>query len=211
MEEEKKEIEKKDEEAKADESEKEPLKDGQNEEESSEEEPLLDYKAELERIRAEKERNRQGYEMRKKKEEEDGNKETPEKKVDVAELVRVETDKARADLVKDTLDDELIALTDNPDKRELIREIYESRLVKSGFSRAAIKSDLRSALVIVDAPKYEKRVKEIKKAADSERAKNSTGSTTGQKTNEEPPVKLSPLEQRILARQGLTANDVVSS
>jgi hypothetical protein len=121
-------------------------------------------------------------------------------------------EKFKAEQAKDTLEDELARLTDDPNKQELIRLHYDKRIVKTGFDRKAIKTDLADALAIVDKPRHEKTISELKQANISNKTKNTSGSAAGQdtggNTGETREDQLTPKDKQVMARAGITLKDV---
>lgn len=105
-----------------------------------------------------------------------------------------EMEKFKADATKDLFEVELENLSTNPDERELIRLNYEKKIVKSGFNKDAIRSDLMDAKILANRPKYEKNLNELRQTIMS-KAGTVTGSTTGQAMGTDDSAKLSPVEE----------------
>lgn len=85
-----------------------------------------------------------------------------------------------ADIAKDTFEEELVKLTTNPKKQELIRQHYENSIVKTGTSKASVRSDLEKALAIADGALLRKRVTETKLAKEAaETTTTGTGMGSG--------------------------------
>ena len=74
----------------------------------------------------------------------------------VQEVVRQEVEKFKVDTTKDTFESELANLSTDPAERELIRLNYDKKIVKSGFNKDAIRSDLMDAKILANRPKYRK-------------------------------------------------------
>ena len=99
---------------------------------------------------------------------------------DVTEIVRQEVQKGLSSLQGDILDDELLAITNNPDERDLIRLKYESAINKTGFTRAAIRNDLLNAKLLANAPKYQTMSKEMAETIRSKKGITPGGSSSNQ-------------------------------
>lgn len=110
------------------------------------------------------------------------------------------------------LEDELSKLTDDADKKALIKLTYEGKIVKGGFTRQSIKADLASALAIVDRPRQEKTISELKKKNISDITKNKSGAVSGQDIQSQSggitEEMLTPKDRVIMARHGLTLEDI---
>lgn len=179
------------------------------------EEDKVDYKAELEKVQkklgqAEYKLTEQDKELRRKKEAD----KTPElddddddEKQVLGDLVEKEVKRVQEVLVRDMIEDTLDETTKNPDERVLIKWYYDNKIVKSGFTKRDIVSDINDAKLLANRQKYEKRMDEVKEALKA-KAGESNGSTTGQQETPTELPKLSPQEERILARHGLTAKDI---
>lgn len=128
------------------------------------------------------------------------------------EVIDEKLEKFKVEQSAEILNDELVKLTDNPDKRALIKLTYDNKIVKGGFTRASIQADLTSALAIVDRPYQEKIIGELKKTSISDKTKIKVGQGAGQElpktagsVTEE---TLSDADKRIMARSGITLEDI---
>lgn len=129
--------------------------------------------------------------------------------IDVKDLVKKEVAEASKTFVKDFIDEKIKSMSDNPSLQKLVRYHYENSIKQTGLSREQIANDLSNALILANRKKIEKRIGEVVKGKESNDTKGG-GSTTGQKPGETDLPKLSPMEEKILSRQGLTAKDVVN-
>lgn len=73
---------------------------------------------------------------------------------------------------KNTVESTLAQLVTDPDKRDVVRLIYDKRINKSGLSAADIQEDIRAAIALADAPVMEKRMKEIAAARGSQETRS---------------------------------------
>lgn len=145
----------------------------------------VDHKAEAEKLRKQLGQAEHTIVTLKKKKDDEGTT-TPPFEIDI-EAIKAEALEAankgleqfKLEQTKDTLEDVLNSMSSNPDEREHIRLTYESKIVKSGFSKEAIRNDLTNAQILANRPKYEKTMSEMQEAARSSSGKNTTGSTTG--------------------------------
>lgn len=182
----------------------------------------LDYKALLEKERAEKEalKTRLGqaeYKLieksrekkRKESSQESGEEDGEEEKLQIDEEAitarireenKKELEKFKMEQVSDVIENELATITD-PDERELVRLKYETGIVRTGYSRAQIQSDLRNARLLANGPRFEKTLSEMKQTVI---AKQTAGSATGASEDIPNEAKLSDTDeaevQRIAAR-----------
>lgn len=178
----------------------------------------VDHKAELERLKkqlGQAEHTIVELKKDKKKEKEDDD---PDDEVDINDEIqkireesKKEIDKLKVDIVKDSIVDVISSLTSNPDERELIKFIYENRIVKSGYDKQSIQDDLVSAQLLANRPKFEKTISELKRTLESETAKNKGGSAAGHNMDTGA-VKLSDREEadvRAIAKRHNLSEEVV--
>lgn len=152
----------------------------------------IDYKAELEKVKAQYEKRLGQAEhtiialkKSKKDDSEDDGDDDSDNDIDekinaIKEEQKNELEKFRIGLIKDNVEDVISSLTSNPDEKELIRFNYENKIVRSGFDRKSIQEDLISAQLLANRSKFEKTIGELKYTLDAEKAKNKGGSATGQ-------------------------------
>jgi len=141
------------------------------------EEPAVDYKAELEKEMAR--RKKAEFTLYKKNVEEKKAKvqEVPAKAApsSIREEIAQVLEEQRMQDASEAFEEELFSITENEDERELIRHKYENSLVKSGFSRAAIRQDLEDAKFLANKPKYQREQNEIAKTLVSKRTVSNSG------------------------------------
>lgn len=167
-----------------------------------EEEPSIDYKAEAEVLQ--QKLDKAEYTLRKKNVD---SKKASEEEVEsldqrleakAAELEEKFDERVKAirmDDARDTFDEELSAASENPDERDLIRLHYENSIVKSGFSRAAVREDLDKAKALANAKKILKQNHEL---AEAVKAKGAMGNTA-QGSNKDRPTAQEDLESKFTA------------
>lgn len=135
----------------------------------------IDYKAEYEktqkRLGQAEHKLKEGNIKRKQKPEIDEN----EVEEMVERMVSERLSNAQKDQARDTFSEELESISDNIDERELIKLLYETRIVNTGFSRTAIREDLKEARLLANASRYEKERKELFESA---KAKQTMGNTS---------------------------------
>lgn len=191
----------------------------------------INYKAELEKektLRLQKEDQLKKAEFKltqndiearknKKVEIKDGEDELKDKNLEDIETpnIRDEISKAKEELKREMFDDliqdELARFADNPDKLELVKYHLDNTVKRSGYSKADIARDIQIAEAIADKPRLEREKKDLIDAVKAAKGTNKDGTSTGQKVDDDTIIELSPLEKRILERQGLTAKDVKTS
>ncbi len=125
------------------------------------------------------------------------------------EIAEKQTNQFKQDFLKDYLDDQIKSMTTNADEQALIRFHYDSSIVKSGYNREAIRSDLASAHLLANRKKLLNENHELKEAL---RAKNSiknsgAGSNQDKPQGEEQLPELTEMEKRIIARRGWTVEE----
>lgn len=187
-------------------------------EEKKTEEVAVDYKAELERVqkqlsKAEYKLTQKDIEERrasKSKDDESSLEDLESEKEVISDLVNREVQRAKEELAAENVFDAISNASENPDERTLIKWYYDNKIVKTGFTKQEIIQDVQSAKILANRLKFEKRMDEVKEALNAKKNENNIGQTTGQQEMQSATVKLTPMEERILARQGLSAKDIKS-
>lgn len=123
-------------------------------------------------------------------------------------IAEVTTEKVRQEMVKDVIEEEISKRAESPEHAELLRLYYDKKIVKSGFSRSAITSDLDNAALLVNKPKLEATLKELKQKAISNGTKNTGGAVSGQADKPDETLELSDADRRIMQRFGLKESDI---
>lgn len=133
----------------------------------------IDYKAELEKT---KERLRKA-EYKLTKQNMESKDMLPEEEIAriVDEQLSERLSQVRERDTAEDVDDELGAVTTNPEERELIRFLYQNRIVKTGFSRTAIREDIQTCKLLANAKKYQHENQELALAL---KTKSSLGNTS---------------------------------
>lgn len=168
----------------------------------------VNYKAELEKVKAEKEkleevaRKQAGAlrEERRLRKQGEQSEEAPEDKV-VSKVID-EIEKRRiADDIEATLEE----MTPNQEERELIRHHYENSIKSTGSTRRAIKADLENAKLLANKSRFlseaEKKVK--KEMAERKAVEDAQGKVTPEPREEEDKKEFSPKEKAFLKRYGV--------
>lgn len=171
-------------------------------EETEEESEDFDFDAELEAL---KENKKQNFENAKKRLEA---KKPKESSMNIDELADKVAARITADSAKDTFEDELAKLSNNPKKQELIRYHYENSIVKTGVSRQSIVGDLENALAITDKKMAAKRSSELAEAKIAEstagRGAGMGGGSTKRTSREDYERVLTPSEIAFGKKRGWT-------
>lgn len=179
-----------------------------------EEKDQRDYKAEAEALAKELSQAQHTIVTLKKKDKDDDKQPNDQNQNGVVtpDVLNQTLENFKIEQSSEIFNDELSKLTDNPDKQALIKLTYEKKIMKGGFTRASIQADLASALAIVDRPRQEKTIEELKKRNISDITKNKSGNVAGQDitsnsggTTED---MLTPKDRVIMARHGLTLEDI---
>lgn len=114
----------------------------------------IDWKAEAEKLRdvTQKQKGALREERKRRKELEAsiGGEEAEDESSDVETIVEKKLNRIEQSRIEDEIDTLLEELVDNPDKRKVVRHIYENKLNPSGYTRTKIREDLRTALLIAD-------------------------------------------------------------
>lgn len=161
------------------------------------------YKKELEKVKGERDNYKEGLlskkeQIKKMKEE---NPEVNKEEIEsiVSERVGEETKKFREEFNRERFETELSALTEDPDKLELIRHHYQNSINPTG----SIRQDLRRALLLADEKKIFSENEELRKSLS---AQNSiSNSSQGASVKRDVPenydnVKLDSASQDLLNR-----------
>ena len=170
----------------------------------------IDYRAELEKVKQEKENYKQGLlnakqELKKLKK---GGDDDEDEEIDQEAIIDARVKQAveenlqilRKDVFEVTVNNFLDTLSANADEKELIRFHYENSIKQSGTSASDIKRDLENAKLMANRNKL---LAENSALKDAIIAKNSiTSAGVGASASREPltQVKLSPADQALLTR-----------
>lgn len=164
--------------------------------EETKEDSGVDYKAEHDRILAErdkykKESEQKGRDLREIRRDQREGREAQEESseaapTDVDVAIRKGLDAIERRRVQDEIDSNLEDLISNSDERELVRVIYEDQLRPSGFTRTAIRKDIQRARILANSSKIEAEVeKKVRKdVAQKEAMRKSGGNPRGKVTEE---------------------------
>ena len=165
--------------------------------ESTSESTGVDYKAEHDRLIAERDKYKRESEqkgrdlrdIRREKREERETQTTESSEStgpDVDAAIQKGLDKIERRRIQDEIEDTLYNLIKNSDERELVRVIYEDQLRPSGFTRSAIRKDIRRARILANSSKIEAEVeRKVRKDVAQEKAMRNSSSNTRGKVSEE--------------------------
>lgn len=150
---------------------------------SEDESNEIDYKAELEKTKTRLNQAEHVIQEQKKKNKPDAKVEEPEFKVVdpnaadvfISKKVQEGIDAYKREQADETITSIIDSLSSNQDEKELIRHIYDNRIVKSGYTKKDILADLEEAQAIANKKALVTENKELKEALKS---KNSTGNTS---------------------------------
>jgi len=182
----------------------------------------IDYKAQLDREKADSKNYKDGMMAAKEKikKMEEANKESHHENTQAsqelmreqaASLVKEELDNFKSGLVEDKITEVISILSGNLDERTLIRFHYDNTVRHTGYSIQDIQRDLKKCKLLANEGRVQKNLDEIKKAQHSnDSATQGTGASEESSAVDQPDgtVKLSPADEAVLARRGLTAKDV---
>lgn len=166
---------------------------------------VIDYDKELEEFEK-AEHNRDGFSKRVSKkvtknddeDEDDDDKDEDKTTKKVSQQISV----LREELAQDYIDAQLEKLTSNPSEQRLIKLVYDSKIVKSGFGRAAILQDLEMAKAIANRRTILKTNKELAVALKSKKQPSGSGQGSGSGEKEVKVDVLSPAQITSLKARG---------
>ena len=177
-------------------------------------EPEIDYKAELEKT---KERLKKAeftlYKKNKEEKEEEENSDTGED--EIRRIANEEAERKFQSMITensvDVVDELLDSLTSNAEERELIKLRYEKSIVKTGFTRVAIKNDLLDARDLVNAPRYRKTTAEIAETLKAKQSMSGAGLGTNlgrPSASEDLSKQFTAVEWAFMQRRGFTEEQI---
>lgn len=116
----------------------------------------------------------------------------------------------KAEQSKGSLEEEVAKITSNKDEQELIKFHYEKSVMKSGFDRNSIASDLQNAYILANKPRLEKTMEELRQKAISKLTVK--GGEGGGIPAGENPTKLAPEVEAWIAKtakaRGMKEEDI---
>jgi len=159
--------------------------------------PAVDYKAELEKLRSERDKYKteaevKGRDLRElRKDRRSKREETPElseessaPEIDAA--IRKGLDAIERRRIQDEIDTQLEEIAKDPDERALVKEVYENGIQASGFTRKAIKDDLMRAILLANRSRFEADIeKKVRKSVAEKEAIEKSNITTKGTVSEE--------------------------
>lgn len=189
--------------------------DESNNQSESDADDEFDYAEELERVRGERDNYKEGMLSAKRKlkklQSEEVEEEDADEAIDSTNLSKLKKEIAaelKREMVKDALEEVADQLASNESERKLILYHYENTINPSGTTRQAIERDLRRARLMANESLLLKERRELKKALQAKNNVTTGKAGASQKTHEPNLPKLSPAEEAILRRRGLTAKDL---
>lgn len=125
---------------------------------------------------------------------------------DIKTIIRDEMDTFKREQNADTFDSVLDGLTDNPDERELVKHVYDTRIKATGYSKKALEQDLKEALAIANLPRLERQIAERaeskakKSIAETQAASRgaASGGSGRQPPETDPLANMSPKERSLM-------------
>lgn len=180
------------------------------------EEVKVDYKVELETAKAKLTKAEFTIEKLKKDlksnntKDDEGVESDTEEDIDerATKIAEVVSQKVRQEAVQDTISEEISKRAESPEHAELLKLYYDKRIVKTGFSKQSIAEDLDAAALLVNKPKIEAAMKELKQKAISNSTKGGSGQVTGQAEKPSEELNLSDADRRVMQRFGLKEEDI---
>ena len=109
---------------------------------------------------------------------------------DIDAIVSRKVSEQLSTLSEDVIEDELNAVTNDPDERKLIKLNYDKAIIKSGLNRAAIRHDIQQAKLLANAPRYLKNAKELSETAKSKAGLSNAGGGSNQSPSTQAPDDL---------------------
>lgn len=164
-------------------------------------EPEVDYRAEAETLR--KKLDQAEFTLRKRNIERrqeralDPVPEMPEVKATISEMVQEGLTNIRQSEANELIEEMIVTSAENDDEAELIRLHYENSIVKTGFTKSAIREDVQKAKLLANAARYLREKKEI---AQSLKAKSSIGRGTATGSNQDRPTPSEDLSKHFNAK-----------
>lgn len=169
------------------------------------EESGVDYKAELERERAWREREKILREkaekkiVKLKKTQKRNDEDSGEESDSSDNLVEKVAERIRQENSKELIDEILEEISSNSNERDLIEFIYENKIVKSGFTRKSIVEDLTAAKILANRKKIERENKELNHALKIKSTLNTSPQFSGKKfVQSEARQKMNAQEKKLL-------------
>jgi hypothetical protein len=185
-------------------------------------EVVIDHKAEAEKLRDQLKKAEHTIVTLKKdkkpKADEGGDDEGDDKGVRpdaVEQIVKSVTEQIRQDSASDVVNEELSKLTKDPDELAHIKLIYESKIVKTGFTREQIAKDLADSFAIANAPRIQKNSEEIVRAAITKEQTDTKGGSSGASIPSDTPADTNwnanemALFQQVAAKMGVTVDKII--
>lgn len=128
---------------------------------------------------------------------EDEDDDKPITRKELENLLRTEVVPLVASSKEDNL---LLQKVSNPAKRAFVKQLLETRVVRTGTSDSDILDDIDAALAIADSKKKDKTIAELARAAQNKPPLPSAGSSE-EKPLEQKPYKLSPEVAQMLEKR----------
>jgi hypothetical protein len=184
-------------------------------------EVVIDHKAEAEKLRKQLDQaEHKIVELKKDKKPkaDEGGDEGDDKGVRpdaVEQIVKSVTEQIRQDSASDVVNEELSKLTKDPDELAHIKLIYESKIVKTGFTREQIAKDLADSFAIANAPRIQKNAEEIARAAITKTQTDTKGGSSGASIPSDTPAETNwnanemALFQQVAAKMGVTVDKII--
>jgi hypothetical protein len=185
-------------------------------------EVVIDHKAEAEKLRKQLDQaEHKIIELKKDKKpkaDEGGDDEGDDKGVRpgaVEQIVKSVTEQIRQDQSSDVVNEELSKLTKDQDELAHIKLIYESKIVKTGFTREQIAKDLADSFAIANAPRIQKNSEEIARAAITKAQTETKGGSSAASITSDTPADTKwndnemALFQQVAVKMGITVDKII--
>lgn len=133
----------------------------------------------------------------------------------VEQIVKSVTEQIRQDQSSDVVNEELSKLSKDLDELAHIKLIYESKIVKTGFTREQIAKDLADSFAIANAPRLQKNAEEIARAAVTKSQTETKGGSSGASITSDTPADTNwnanemALFQQVAVKMGITVDKII--
>lgn len=166
-------------------------------------EEKIDYRAELEKLQQERDNYKEGMlsakDKLKKLKAEEGGKDRSD--IDeIKEEIRREMEGIKRGFVEDYVQENITSLAETQDEANLIKYHYENTLVQTGTSKTDIETDIKRAKLLANYGRYERELKEIKRALSSEMTREKGGDYGSQREPHISDVELTPADKQVVER-----------
>lgn len=168
----------------------------------------IDYKAELDAAKRQiKQAEHTIVQLKKDSKEEPEDPWGVDEEPDTEKLVDSKVNERMQVFVEDAVDEAIDGLSENPDERKLIEFIYNNKLVKTGYSRKAIKADMEQAYLLANSKRFMTESTELKRTIATKKTITNAGSGSNQDRPESTP-KFNEADKRLMDAFGVDPSQV---